>query len=349
MKGKRSELPINPANNNDAPAGTPPALSIEVKNEETPQVEATQQPVASDANKVGNPGPAETVSEAPPVVNDGTAECEARSARVLNDGSVDLGSGDESDIDGEAYDILHSSRYFEPKVNSIASDGAKSIVSFTKSHGKLADAWRKMTEAEQEAIIDWSSRFMTRHTTDCVNVVASRGFVYVEMDITKVTVTLKEDGRKVEFAGAIAYDEEFVRATIENKSIMACARKMVQFFGGDRPKTDKIPGELGLPQPELPLQPPTSGPGTPTHPAVMDAVGKGPEAAKEAAATVVTDPQPNVPKVDDPPVPMRADEEPPPGMDRAEWHKELQADGKAADAAIKDAAAKLAAEKQPAT
>lgn len=186
---------------------------------------------------------------------------------------------------GDASDIAHSNDRFVPAVNKVAADSGLKIVTYLKRSRFFGDTWRKLDEKQQDAEIDGIYDLAKQICYGSVDAVASRGFEFVEMTLTSVKITLKEDGRKCEVAGTVRYDEAFVIDSVENKTIMMIPRNTNQFLGGQKVKPDVI-GTLRLPDPELPLGPPISGPGTPTPAVVMDAVGKGPEAAAAAAAVV---------------------------------------------------------------
>lgn len=321
MKGKPNEMPvaknfriadhdkneINRAgpgivNGDAAVAAAGPAAGTTVRLAETvPDVQpatADEKPHDTKPDE-GAPGVAAVAGETDTATAAAAAITAEADATVTTTSGVEGGDADrreqkndEPDLEDEAAYISSRAERFEPAVNKVAADGGLAIVTYLKRNKFFNDVWRKLDEKQQANEIDGLYDLMKTLTYGSVNAVASRGFDYVEMALTSVKITIdKEGGRKVDVAGIVPYDQYFVIDSINNKTIMMVPRNTNQFLGGQKVKPDVI-GTLRLPDPELPLGPPISGPGTPTSPAVMNAVGKGPEAAKTAVAAI-TQPSPS--------------------------------------------------------
>lgn len=197
----------------------------------------------------------------------------------------------ELELEGDAAHIAHMLPRFEPKLKTLKGNMANAIHDFVK---QIEKPWHKMDQYDQDRTVRQIGDLATLFVTGCVNVVAARGFEHYEVKVGTFTGDREKDLVQVKVVGRL--DTDFLDALTQDTTCMIVFRNSESFYSDAKrkPETDKI-GSLGIPVPEKKAEVivvPTSGPGTPTPPEVMDAVGKGPEAAVVAAAAGAAEPAP---------------------------------------------------------
>lgn len=130
----------------------------------------------------------------------------------------------------------------------------------------LPDAWQKMTEDQQARCIHRADRIAEDVVTGAVAAIAPRGFSNIVASIEQFT---RKDGLKVVLQASATVDVITKLAEHGMNSVVLVLAEPAKFMGERKPaETDNV-GDLAIPK---------TGPGSPSDPAAMEQLGRGPVA-----------------------------------------------------------------------
>lgn len=283
MRGKANEMAVAPAKNFRIAAADAESdvkeTPVAARTPDTPLGEVYSDPNA--AKETAAIAATDAVVEAPQVNGAANGAAATDGPSIDHDHEQRL---EEQELEGEAADMARRLWRFEPKLNTLKGNICNHLLDVIKVMPK---PWAKMGEIEQRAVIRQLDDIGGSMVTTTVNIVAARGFKHHEVRIGKFTVDREKELVEAKLVSHL--ESELVDSMCEDTSCMIVFRNSEGFYSEakERKPEPTTIGSLAIPIPERHQNgAPTSGPGTPTPPEVMDAVGKGLEAAAQAAAVV---------------------------------------------------------------
>lgn len=169
---------------------------------------------------------------------------EERAAEVA---AADAEKKAPAELEGEAADLAWNIPEFEPRLETILGDMQDAFVKWIPTVPGLSEAWRKMSEDDQNNVIKHYGAVSHEALTKSVNLVASRGFPAYEVTLAKFTVD--RANRSMDGKWLSGLDGDLYEDLRSDTTWMMVPRNSAIFYGSRRPiKSDKI-GSLGLTEP----------------------------------------------------------------------------------------------------
>lgn len=168
-------------------------------------------------------------------------------------------------------------KHHEPEQAAPESEGPTAILQADTLRGDirdqilaefkhLPDAWQKMTEDQQACAIHRADQIAEELVAGAVAAIAPRGFSNIIASMEQFT---RKDGLKVVLKAAATVDAITKLAEHGMNAVVLVLAEPAKFMGERKPaETDNV-GDLAMPK---------TGPGSPSDPAALEQLGRGPVA-----------------------------------------------------------------------
>jgi len=155
-------------------------------------------------------------------------------------------------------------------VETLAGDIRDAVLAEFK---QMPKPWQQMTEDEQGRAIHRARDIADKLVLGAVDMVAGRGLPSLPIEVGKITI--EGASCKGQFE-CYADDENLLRIRhLQGSRAMFVLASPSAYSGESKPAEPEVVGDLSIPK---------TGPGAPSDPAAVAALGRGPEAAEQAKA-----------------------------------------------------------------